>query len=93
VFYVSDGRLLTPPLDEHILASITRALVIEVTGAQEQPCTLDELYAADEVFFASTVREVQTVASIDDHEYTGPAPVTDRAREAVTARIAEQLRG
>jgi branched-chain amino acid aminotransferase len=93
VFYVRDGRLLTPPLDEHILASITRALVIEVTGAQEQPCTLDELYAADEVFFASTVREVQTVASIDDHEYAGPAPVTDRAREAVTTRIAEQLRG
>jgi hypothetical protein len=38
------------------------------------------------------VREVQTVASIDDHEYTGPSPVSDRAREAVTARIAEQLR-
>ena len=45
VFYVKDGRLLTPPLDEHILASITRALVIEVTGAEEQPCTLEELYA------------------------------------------------
>ena len=34
LFYVRDGRLLTPPLDEHILASITRALVIEVTGAR-----------------------------------------------------------
>jgi branched-chain amino acid aminotransferase len=93
IFYVKDGRLLTPPLDDHILASITRALVIEVTGAEEQPCTLEELYSADEVFFASTVREVQTVASIDDHEYTGPSPVSDRTREAVTARIAEQLRG
>jgi branched-chain amino acid aminotransferase len=92
VFYVRDGRLLTPPLEEHILASITRALVIEVTGAEEQPCTLEDLYGADEVFFASTVREVQTVASVDDHEYTGPSPVSDRTREAVTARIAEQLR-
>ncbi len=44
VFYVRGGRLLTPPLDEHILASITRALVIEVTGAEEHPCTLEELY-------------------------------------------------
>ncbi|HTU98527.1 MAG TPA: aminotransferase class IV [Solirubrobacteraceae bacterium] len=93
VFYVSGGRLFTPPLEEHILASITRALVIEVTGAQERSCTLEELYAADEVFFASTVREVQTVASIDDHEYAGPSPVSDRTREAVSARIAEQLRG
>jgi branched-chain amino acid aminotransferase len=93
IFYVMHGRLLTPPLDEHILASITRALVIEVTGAEEQPCTLEELYDADEVFLASTVREVQTVASIDDHEYTGPSPVSDRTRAAVSARIAEQLRG
>ncbi|HEX3689246.1 MAG TPA: aminotransferase class IV [Solirubrobacteraceae bacterium] len=93
IFYVRDGRLLTPPLDEHILASITRALVIEVTGAQEQACTLEELYDADEVFLASTVREVQTVASIDGREYTGPSPVSDRTRDAVTVRIAEQLRG
>jgi branched-subunit amino acid aminotransferase/4-amino-4-deoxychorismate lyase len=93
IFYVTDGRLLTPPLDEHILASITRALVIEVTGAEERACTLEELYQADEVFFASTVREVQTIAAINDHEYTGPRPVSDHAREAVMARISEQLRG
>jgi branched-chain amino acid aminotransferase len=93
LFYVKDGRLLTPPLDEHILASITRALVIDVTGAAEEPCTLEELYGADEVFFASTVREVQSVASIDDHEYSGPTPVSDRTRGAVAARIAEQLHG
>ena len=93
LFYVKDGRLLTPPLDEHILASITRALVIEVTGAAEEPCTLEELYGAEEVFFASTVREVQSVASIDDHEYGGPTPVSDRTRAAVAARMAEQLRG
>jgi branched-chain amino acid aminotransferase len=93
IFYVKDGALLTPPLDEHILASITRALVIEVTGAQERSCTLEELYEADEVFLASTVREVQTVASIDEREYPGPAPVSDRTRETVSARIAEQLRG
>src|SRR5207245_6680281 len=56
IFWVDGGRVLTPPLDEHILASITRALVLEVTDAEEQICTLDELYAADEVFLASTVR-------------------------------------
>ncbi len=40
VFWVEGEELLTPPLEEHILASITRALVIEVTGAQEQACPL-----------------------------------------------------
>jgi branched-chain amino acid aminotransferase len=93
LFYVSDGRLLTPPLDEHILASITRALVIEVTEAEERPCTLEELYQADEVFLASTVREVQRISAVDDREYPGPTPVSDSARDAVMARIAQQLRG
>jgi branched-chain amino acid aminotransferase len=93
LFYVKGGELLTPPLDEHILASISRALIIEVTGAQERACTLDELYEADEAFLASTAREVQTIGSIDGHEYAGPSPVTDGTRDAVMARIAEQLRG
>ncbi len=36
IFWVSGGAVLTPPLDEHILASITRRIVIEETGAAEQ---------------------------------------------------------
>ena len=92
IFYVSGGQLLTPPLDEHILASITRALVIDVTGARERACTLDELRAADEVFLASTVREVQPVTVIDDHELVGSRPVTERAATTVAERIRAELR-
>jgi branched-chain amino acid aminotransferase len=91
LFYVAGGELLTPPLDEHILASITRALVLEVTGARERSCTLDQLYAADEVFLASTVREVQTVVAIDDREFAADGPVTTRTRRAVLAAIASEL--
>src|SRR5438270_10075745 len=61
IFYVVGGELFTPPLDEHILASITRALVIEAAGAVERPCTLDELLTADEAFLASTTREVEPI--------------------------------
>ncbi len=91
LFWVSDGQLLTPPLDEHILASITRALVIDVTGARERACTLDELLAADEVFLASTVREVQPVIAIDEHELAGPTPISDRTAAAVRDRIRAEL--
>ena len=35
-FWVSGGRLLTPPLEDRILASITRAYVIEECEATEQ---------------------------------------------------------
>src|SRR4029450_3280374 len=36
------GRIGPPPLSEHILASITRRLVMEVADVQEQPCTMDD---------------------------------------------------
>jgi branched-chain amino acid aminotransferase len=86
-FWVSGGELFTPPLDDHILASITRAIVIEVTGAQERPCTLEDALAADEAFLASTTREVQPVLAIDDHEYPAQTPVSDRVAAAVGAHI------
>jgi branched-chain amino acid aminotransferase len=92
IFYVVDGQLFTPPLDEHILASITRALVLAVTDASERGCTLEELKSADEVFLASTVREVQTVVAIDEHEFTGPRPVSERTAKAAAERIRAELR-
>jgi branched-chain amino acid aminotransferase len=91
IFWVSADRILTPPLDEHILASITRALVIEVAGATEQACTLEDSNAADEVFLASTTREVQPVIAIDEHRFEGPGPVTERTRAAAVARIRAEL--
>ena len=86
-FWVKDGTLFTPPLDEHILASITRRIVIEVSGAQERPCPLEEALAADEAFLASTSREVQPVSAIDDHELPAATPVSDRLTEQVGAHI------
>jgi branched-chain amino acid aminotransferase len=91
LFYVLGGELYTPPLDEHILASITRALVIEVSGAAERPITLDELKTADEVFLASTVREAQPVCAVDEREYSWPGPVSTRTAEAAAVRIRAEL--
>jgi branched-chain amino acid aminotransferase len=91
IFWVEDGALLTPPLEDHILASITRALVIEVTAASERPCTLDGLAAAEEAFLASTVREVQPIAAIDGRTFNGTGAVTARTAELVAARIQSEL--
>jgi branched-chain amino acid aminotransferase len=91
IFWVSGERILTPPLDDHILASITRALIIDVAGATEQACTLEDLTGADEVFLASTTREVQPVVAIDEHRLEGPGPVSRRTAAAATARIRAEL--
>src|SRR3954469_16098916 len=47
VFWVDErGALCTPPLDDHILASITRDRVMRLLGVDERPVTTDELLEA-----------------------------------------------
>jgi branched-chain amino acid aminotransferase len=91
-FWVRDGELLTPPLEDRILASITRARVLEECAVSEEPCTLDDLRGAEEAFIASTVREVMPIAAIDDLELpAAPGPVTTEAGRRLTARIEREL--
>lgn len=91
VFWVEGETLLTPPLDDHILASITRAIILEVTDAREESCSLERLLGADEVFIASTTREAQGVIAVDDREFAAPGPVTVRTGETVAAHIRSEL--
>jgi branched-chain amino acid aminotransferase len=84
------GTLYTPPLSEHILASITRARVLDLVAVEERPCTMDDLRAASEAFLASTTREVQSIAAIEDIELA-EGPRTREAQEAFRARVEEEL--
>jgi branched-chain amino acid aminotransferase len=91
IFWVADGAVLTPPLADHILASITRAAVIECSGAQELACTMGDIASAEEVFLASTTREVQPVAAIDDTAFDVPGSVTVQIQRSLSARIQSEL--
>jgi branched-chain amino acid aminotransferase len=91
-FWVADGTLFTPPLEDRILASITRTRVIDECGAAEAVCTLDDVRGASEAFIASTVREVMPIAAVDDIELpAAPGPVTLDARERLVSRIEREL--
>ncbi|HEX2087610.1 MAG TPA: aminotransferase class IV [Solirubrobacteraceae bacterium] len=90
-FYVLDGELWTPPLDDHILDSITRRHVIAVTGARERITGRDDVRAMTEAFIASTTREVQAVHAIEDHELERGGPTTRDAARRLRERIAESL--
>jgi len=91
IFWVKGGAVFTPPLSDHILASITRALVIDTAGASERACTLDDLGVADEAFLASTIREVQPVAQIDGRSFNGGETVSARIAAAVSDRVRSEL--
>src|SRR5919107_2706075 len=88
-----DGRtLVTPPLADHILDSITRRRLLASCDIEERSIAADELPAVREAFLASTVREVLPVHAIDDR----PMPevdgsLTSDAAQRVRAHIEQEL--
>jgi branched-chain amino acid aminotransferase len=85
VFYVVDGELRTPTLASGCLAGVTRALVLEWFGGVEVDEPLDVAARADEIFLASTTRDVQPVSRWDERVLDVPGPVTRAAQEAWSA--------
>jgi branched-chain amino acid aminotransferase len=91
LFWVdAEGTINTPPLSEHILASITRHRVMEVADVTERPCTMDDLRSAREAFLASTTREAQSIAAIEEIELP-EGERTREVREALRSLIEEEL--
>jgi branched-chain amino acid aminotransferase len=94
-FFVSfDGEtLVTPPLSDRVLDSITRRRLLSLLPhAREEVVTRDELGGAREAFLASTTREVQPIARIDDDVIPlVPGPLTQAAAGAFSAHIRDAL--
>ncbi len=70
VFLVSEGALITTPLDGSLLGGITRASIIAIAQREgipvrEQTIPREMLYMADEVFFTGTAAELTPVRSVD----------------------------
>ena len=89
-----DGEtLITPPLEDHVLDSITRRRLIESGLLAERAISADELPFATEAFLASTTREVHAVHSIDGVVLpAAPGPLTQRAAEVIQELIAAAVR-
>jgi branched-chain amino acid aminotransferase len=89
LFIVRHGALITPPLSAGILAGITRAVVLELAHtvgltAHEETLHVDGLFAASEVFIASSIRELVPVRTIDGNVVGSglPGPLTLKLLDA-----------
>ncbi len=92
VFVVLAGELVTPPLTSGCLAGVTRALVLEWTGAVERDVPLGALLEADEVFLTSSTRDVQAVHAVGDDAYPdAPGPLTRQAAATFAERAAADV--
>jgi branched-chain amino acid aminotransferase len=88
-----DGAtLVTPPLSEHILDSITRRRLATIGDVHEQVLTRDDLPRIQEAFMASTLREVHPISAIDGNALPdAPGPLTREAAARIRARIEQEL--
>jgi branched-chain amino acid aminotransferase len=92
IFWVSpEGGLRTPSLGAGILESITRAHIIRALHVEEGEFHVNDLLAAPEAFLASTIREVQPIAAIDDRSLEAPGPRTREAADAFQRSLKETV--
>ena len=97
VFLVLDGVCCTPPLAAGCLNGVTRQLLIEIGNndigipIEERDVPVDALHRADEAFLASTVREVQAIATVDRVELAAPGPITTALAAAFTELTARNI--
>lgn len=94
VFVIAAGELKTPPLDDGMLAGITRAVIIEAAADAGIPCrevsmNPEDIKAADECFLTGTGAELIAVNRIDDHIFDAVEnPILPLLAEAFKNRIA-----
>lgn len=70
LFLVRNGKLLTPPLGNSVLAGITRDSILTVArdlgiAVEEHIIPRELLYVCDELFFCGTAAEVTPIRSVD----------------------------
>jgi branched-chain amino acid aminotransferase len=83
IFLVENNKLVTPSMESDILLGITRETIIEIAediGIEvvERSVHKEELYTADELFFAGTAAEITPIVSVDNIQIGSgkPGPVT-----------------
>lgn len=88
LFVVRDGVLLTPPLSAGILPGITRDSVIRIARdagieVREGNLLREQLYTADEAFFAGTAAELTPIRHVDGVAVGEgrPGPITRSIQE------------
>jgi D-alanine transaminase len=94
LFSVARGALRTAPNGPRILPGVTRAAAIDVArrlglSVEERAFTVEEMYASQEVFFASTTLWAYPIVSVEGRPIGSgkPGPVARMIREALVAEF------
>lgn len=85
IFIIKDNVIRTPELGS-ILPGITRASILQLAKdlgfeVKQKNFTKDELLEADEVFFTGTAAELTPIGKIDDKDFGGRGPITEKIQK------------
>ena len=86
IFWVSKGKIYTPPIEAGCLEGITRSVVMKIAQKLQFPiieknCTLKTLLKADEIFISSSLKLVIPVSEILFEEKLYKLPVGSVSRQ------------
>ncbi len=94
LFACVDGVIRTAPRGPRILPGVTRGAALEAAAAlgypiEERPIVVDELFAASEVFLASTTMWTYPLVEIEGRRIGDgrPGPIAERLGEALQAEF------
>ncbi len=98
LFVVKQGTLVTNDKDASILMGVTRASILEIAKdlgieARVAPISVEDVLAADELFFTGTAVEVTAIREVDGRQISGgkPGPITRRIQETFNQAVRGQL--
>ena len=96
LFFVFGGTLVTHPASHQILHGITREYILELAGrmgipVEERAVQIEEMEAADELFFTGSTTEVRPCVEVDGRPVSDgrPGPVTRRLYDAFLAGVGQ----
>jgi len=97
IFFISKGRLLTPPENSGILPGITREAVIEIAGrngiqVDERRILPNEIKFFEECFLTNSITEIVPVVEIDGNSVGSGSPgeVTRRIHHLYRRLVADE---
>jgi branched-chain amino acid aminotransferase len=97
IFCVKDGAVFTPPLSSGCLEGVTRSVLLEIASragvpVREKTVSLEDLFAADEVFITSTNRTLLGVSEVAGHRYgVVMGPLVQRLERTFDAYMREYV--
>jgi branched-chain amino acid aminotransferase len=98
IFCVKGGTVFTPPLSSGCLEGVTRSVLLEIAPKagvmlSEKVLTLEDLYAADEVFITSTNRTLLGVSEISGRKFSVVmGPIAQKLERAFDATMREYVK-